>query len=187
MNKRTRSGFTLIELLVVIAILAILAGLVFQGISKAITTVRRNAAASEATAIAGAVELFYQDYGWMPAPPNEQGFRVEDVIDWKPEQSYFSESISQDIISILMAENGTEGVNPKGKVYLDPDSPIKDGVMLDPWGTPYIIKLDRDFDNKVEYYSQPSQYNTKCIVISAGPDQDISTVADNVTNVILDI
>ncbi|MGA0334176.1 MAG: type II secretion system protein [Kiritimatiellia bacterium] len=191
-----RRGFTLIEMLVVIAIITVLAGLLFPAVSKGILTAKRNKAAAEAKSIAGAIDMFYRDYGWMPDRPADQGFDdSEEDIDNQAEQSYFDEitpsdsnaPVTERIVAVLMAEPGTENVNPRKKVYLDLDTPITNKLILDPWGQPYVIKLDRNFDGKVEYFSQPSQYNTRSIVISAGADRNILNFDDNVASVILNI
>jgi prepilin-type N-terminal cleavage/methylation domain-containing protein len=172
-----KQAFTLIEMLVVIAIVAVLMSLTVVGVSKAIQTARRNTAAIEATSVAGAVEMFFQDYGYLPVSPNDQGYRPGTAADFsdslEQQAKYFTKDVSKEIIQTLMAipkgPNAGHAINSRQKVYLDLNIPSEDGTLLDPWGEQYIIKLDRDFDGRVEYYTLPDQHMAKAVVVSAGP------------------
>jgi prepilin-type N-terminal cleavage/methylation domain-containing protein len=192
-SRPDRRAFTLIEMLVVIAIIAILAGFLFPAISKGILTSKRNKAGIEARNIAAAIEMFFKDYGYMPVPAADQGlsFGTPGNLDSYPEQDpkYFSAEYSKDIIKVLMGEN--TDINPKSTLYLDSNSPLKDGEYLDPWGNQYWIKLDLDYDGKIEFFSQPDQYTRRAIVISMGVDGQMGSsktsaqFKDNVASVLL--
>lgn len=168
-------GFTLIEMLVVIAIIAILAGILFPAISKGILTAKRNRAAAEATSISGAIEMFYQDYGYLPVPANAQGYEPGpgDGNFGQEQTAPFTADESRSIIQVLIADpqgyNANHALNPKRTNYLNSDRPIVNGEMRDPWGNQYRIKLDRDYNGKLEYYSDPMQHNVRSVVVSAGP------------------
>lgn len=62
--KRTESAFTLIELLVVMAILGILATVAIASFTSSQMKARDAQRKSDLKAVAGAVELFYNDYGF---------------------------------------------------------------------------------------------------------------------------
>jgi hypothetical protein len=47
------------------------------------------------------------------------------------------------------------------------------GTFYDPWGTPYGIKLDLNYDNKLEYYGEsylPNVFNT-ALAVSFGQNK----------------
>jgi prepilin-type N-terminal cleavage/methylation domain-containing protein len=179
-SRPDRRAFTLIEMLVVIAIIAILAGFLFSAISKGILTSKRNKAGIEARNIAAAIEMFFKDYGYMPVPAADQGFTPGPGNgDYGQEQVQpISAAYSKEIIKVLMGENKV--INPKGTLYLDSNSPIKDGEYLDPWGNQYLIKLDLDYDGKIEFFSQPDQYTKRAIVVSLGADGLMNGGANNI-------
>jgi len=180
-NLSRKKAFTLIEMLVVIAIIGILAAMLFPAITGAMRTAKINKARIEAESIANAINLYYNDYGQMPVPVAAQGFAPYTGATWTPgnedDASYFTEAVAKQIIQVLTAEaggssnpNANHALNPRRKVYLSMDNPNADGTFLDPWRNQYRIKLDRDFDGKVEYYSQPNQHRTVAVVVSGGPD-----------------
>jgi prepilin-type N-terminal cleavage/methylation domain-containing protein len=186
----SRRGFTLIEMLVVITIIALLAGLLFPVVSKAIVNAKRNRAASECRSIASAVELFNREYGYLPVPASDQGFERASGEENNP--NYFSPEESLKIIQVLVADpqeyNSGHLLNREQINFLDTDRQLVDGRMLDPWGNQYLIKLDRNYDGKVYYPtgSETHRYNTRSVVVSIGPSRSATTLEDNVANILID-
>ena len=163
-----RSGFTLIEMLVVIAIIAILAGLLFPAINRALETAKRNQAAADVRSIAAAITMFYSEYGYLPIPFSDQG-TVADRDD-DNDGATLTPAESQRIIQVLTAvprgHNDNHQLNPRRKVFLSSPNFNEDGKFLDPWDRQYIIKLDTNFDGVIEFNGV--NHRTRVVVASGG-------------------
>jgi prepilin-type N-terminal cleavage/methylation domain-containing protein len=191
---RKTQGFTLIELLVVIAIIGILMSLLFPAVNGAINAAKKAKAKNDVVQLAIAVKAYETEYGKLPILPG--------VADAGEHTAWFqgpgtASHYNSEIVRALAGDN-TDGLNPRKIVFLEtrPAKGIgtnaKDGVtddfmFYDPWGTPYGIKLDSNYDNRLEYYSQDpgkkENVTTTVITVSFGPNkeqQDITkTVDDN--------
>lgn len=126
--KCTRSaehaGFTLMEMLTVIAIIAILAGLLFTGVTHAKARARIAQAQAEAREIAKAWKSYYALYG-----------------DWPSGYAGANREMTAAAVQILQ---GIDTVNnPQRVKFLDVDTDtIADGFE-DPWGMPYVVDMTR--------------------------------------------
>jgi len=155
---RKASGFTLIELLVVIAIIVILAGLAFPAMQGALNSGRKAQARNDVQQIAAAIRAFQLEYGRQPSTETGDDLFFED---------------NSAITKALMGNDST--LNPRNITFLSPKTTKgnKGGVntdsftFYDPWGTPYFIKLNTNYDNVVEYYGD--NY-VSVIVGSSGPN-----------------
>ena len=118
----------------------------------------------------------------MPVPAGNQGYG-------KPDGPPFSDEGSREILKVLMGEN--QDINPKDKVFLNPNRPIKEGIYKDPWGSQYQIKLDLDYNRRVGIFPGSGQYNQRVIVLSPGKDKELGSTKtdeffeDNVANVVI--
>jgi prepilin-type N-terminal cleavage/methylation domain-containing protein len=140
-------AFTLIELLVVIAIIAILIGLLFPAFRAVQNQAKQTQAKNDLTQIVNAVNAFYTDYGKYPlvtadaiygpaANPNNTLFnvlRAQDPAN-NPRQIVF---ISPPYVKNDTAGNRRSGVSPTT------------GQYYDPWGQPYNVEIDGNYDNAV--------------------------------------
>lgn len=180
-SSTEKKGFTLIELLVVIAIIALLAGLLFPAVGSALKTAKRAKAQQMAQSIESAVMLYMNDYnGKLPIA---SGYGSPD--------KFYQGGESKEIMVVLMAINADPNsghiLNPKRKVFLDTDQASDDGELLDPWGTQYGIILDLNFDGKITYENKSGEsHRKKVVVVSAGPDKDMTKTSDNIANVELE-
>ena len=148
--REPTSAFTLIELLVVIAIIIILAGLLFPAFRGVQNQAKRTQAKNDLTQIVTAVNAFYTEYGKYPV-----------VVDDTPIAD------NSDLFYTLRAvasgtANAGNAANPRKIVFISPPdvknpSQPKSGIgttsstgqYFDPWGTPYKIAIDGNYDNQI--------------------------------------
>ncbi|MFC1751613.1 type II secretion system protein [Patescibacteria group bacterium] len=83
--SQDNKGFTLIELLVVIAIIGLLASVVFASLNSARVKSRDARRISDLKQIQTALELYYDDHGYYPAPPcgwDCNGYTRSNIASW---------------------------------------------------------------------------------------------------------
>lgn len=155
-EKRTlprpfRSGaFTLIELFFVITIIAILIGLLFPVFSGAQNQARKAQARNDLLQIVTAVNAYYTEYGKYPLTPATPS-----------DTTYGSGTTNDKLLNELRNVTATD--NPRGIAFLSPPdakdtrnprsgislAPGTAGQYFDPWGKPYLIRVDTDYDNQL--------------------------------------
>ena len=150
-RRRLTSGFTLIELTVVVLIIGTLAALIMTGASSVFDRAKKAQAKNDLTQIVTAVTAFYTEYGIYPSTTT-------------PEMTYDGTAGKTNnlLFDALRAVNTT--VNTRGIVFISPrfavgttgtprggisQVPATSGQYMDPYGKPYIIRLDTNFDNAV--------------------------------------
>jgi prepilin-type N-terminal cleavage/methylation domain-containing protein len=163
-------GFTLVELLVVIGIIAILAAMLLPAIAVAKKKAVVARAKQEMADIGSAIKNYESTYSRMPAPQLPQTGSADCTFGYVPGgiavPGTASIATNSAIIAILMDlekfANGNDTVNknhvrnPQRQVYLNAPSASStaqsgvgpDGVYRDPWGNPYVITLDLNYDEK---------------------------------------
>jgi prepilin-type N-terminal cleavage/methylation domain-containing protein len=160
-----RKGFTLIELLVTMAIIAIIAALLIGGITLAMEKGQRARAKSEMSTIVSAMKAFRAEYSYWPCPRDN---------GW-PDNPYGSKNMpggqpryNNEIIDVLRARDGGYNLNNSNNlrkiVFLEvPSGSLSgsdqrgtptvytegEGYFLDPWGEPYLLFMDTDFDGEL--------------------------------------
>ena len=180
-NPKFQRAFTLIELLVVITVIAILMALLFPAFKGVQDQAKRTQAKNDLMQIVTAVNAYYTEYGKYPLTYDAADITV-DGLNGNTNDKLF---------------NGLRGldtaVNPKNIVFINPPA-VKDnnnprsgisgtdGQYYDPWGKPYIIRLDTTYDNLVtpNPYGQNAGFaanvNGGVIAWSFGKDQQSDSV-----------
>lgn len=180
-NNRNPQGFTLVELLVVIVIIAVLATLGFSVGNGALQRARKVTAQSAAANVANAVEQFYSEYHLLPDPAdgstedNNPPYTTDsgDGITLLEILSGFEDEQNERKMRFLSVKESDKG-NRGGIVYNDSGDEIVG--LFDPWGEPYYIVLDYDYDGRLEFtpssaYSYDAKLNNKRVAVySLGTD-----------------
>lgn len=143
-------AFTLLELLVVIAIVAVLLGLAFPVFHSVQNQAKRTQAKGDLLQIITAVNGYYTEYGRYPHTPTSPS-----------DTTYGATTTNDQLFNELRAVNATE--NPRAVVFLSPPDvkdnnrprsgvsfvPPTSGQYFDPWGRPYLVRIDTGYDNQV--------------------------------------
>jgi prepilin-type N-terminal cleavage/methylation domain-containing protein len=159
-------GFTLIELLVVIGIIAILVGLLFPAFKAVQNQARQTQAKNDLTQIVNAVAAFYTEYGKYPLPGT-----TADYYTYGPVGDTTNNNLFYALRAIAGGSiNGGDAANPRKIVFIsppevkNPSNPrsgialqattingisVAIGEFVDPWGTPYNVRIDANYDNRV--------------------------------------
>jgi prepilin-type N-terminal cleavage/methylation domain-containing protein len=168
-ERRSHHAFTLIELLVVIAIIAILIGLLFPAFKAVQNQAKQTQAKNDLTQIVNAVNAFYTEYGKYPLPTGTTG----DFI-FGPGGNSNPPSNSELFYTLRAINAGTmnanNAANPRQIVFISPPAvktptnprsgiatqaatincfSVAIGDFVDPWGTPYNVEIDGDYNNQI--------------------------------------
>jgi prepilin-type N-terminal cleavage/methylation domain-containing protein len=141
-------AFTLIELLVVIVIVSVLMGIAFPAFQGVMNSTKKTQARNDLVQIVTAVNAFYTEYGKYPLVTADTTYGTAGP----PNNLLFD---------VLRAKNTAE--NPRQIIFISPPdvknaakpqagigtNPANAGQFFDPWGTPYHVRIDGNYDNQV--------------------------------------
>lgn len=147
-SARRERGFTLVELLVVIAIIAVLAGAGFAAGNAAIQKAKRVTCLATATAIEGAVNNFFTEYGSLPSDASSEITESTDtdtkLITVLLGFETTNPPLNTRAVKFLQVREGKSKKN--GLIY---SSGTSVSGLYDPWGGGYKVMMDCDYDEKV--------------------------------------
>ncbi|MBA3273424.1 MAG: type II secretion system protein [Chthoniobacterales bacterium] len=147
-HPHRNQAFTLIELLVVIAIIAVLMGLAFPAFQSVQNSAKKTQAKNDLVQIVTAVNAYHTEYGKYPLPASATG-----------EYIYGSGNTSKVLFDAMRGLDAT--INPRQIEFIKPPdakdttkprsgmAPAANGQFYDPWGKPYVVKIDADYNNEV--------------------------------------
>ncbi len=170
-RPRRANAFTLIELLVVIAIIAILVGLLFPAFKAVQNQARQAQAKNDLTQIVNAVNAFYTEYGKYPVPSGTASDYTYGPGGAAANNALFNElqgcpttgappptcsansTLNTRQIVFISPPAVKTPTNPRSGIATQAAtincSSVAVGEFVDPWGTPYDVEIDGDYNNQI--------------------------------------
>jgi prepilin-type N-terminal cleavage/methylation domain-containing protein len=145
-------AFTLIELLVVMTLIAILVGIGVPTFTSVMNQARKTQAKNEEQQIVAAVNAFYTEYGKYPlvtadttltgtsTPSNSDLFFTLRAVSGGANAA---NAVNTRAIVFIQPPISKDQTNPRSGIKTSPT----DSTWYDPWGTPYNIAIDGNYNN----------------------------------------
>ena len=150
-------------MLVVISIIVILGALSFPVLSGVMERAKKTQAKNDLVQIVTAVRAYHTEYGKYPLAGWEQGNDVTFAVDSFQDQLFNvlrangsgrdnPTSASPDDnqnprrLPFLQVKDAPDRTNPRGGIVPN-NASANQGMFVDPWGTPYIVRMDGNYDN----------------------------------------
>jgi prepilin-type N-terminal cleavage/methylation domain-containing protein len=184
-----KQAFSLVEMLVVISIIGILAGMLLPALARAKTKAKITVARKEIADLVQAINSYKADYSQFPSPPetfftmgtSDFTYGTANTgVPFTVTNGFGYDTNNSALTCILMAvERHRDNVNtinvghvknPQKKIYLkpklsngtvgDPQPGLGlDGIYRDPWGMPYMVSIDMNFDD----YTYDGMYRRRSV------------------------
>jgi len=154
-RPRLHRAFTLIELLVVIAIIAVLIGLLFPAFRAVQDQAKRTQAKNDLTQIVNAVNAYYTDYGKYPLVAADTIYGPAGTANnvlFKALRGLDAAQNPRQIV-FISPPDVKDPTNPRSGIARNTTNingiPVAPGDFVDPWGTPYNVAIDGNYDNQI--------------------------------------
>lgn len=149
----SRSGLTLLELLGVMIVSFVLWNLIFQAAEAMGRNGRRRQAEADVHTLANAVLSFRKEYGFFPGQNDD----VEGADAWEADIVYRTDDLAEptpsdvrvlDVSRLFASLSVTNEVdNPRQILFWEENvDRMEEDVFLDPWGDPYVVVVDGNWD-----------------------------------------
>lgn len=166
-----KKNFTIIELLVVISVIAILMGILLPAVNSVRKHAKITQAKSEMSAIKTAIKNFEAQYGFYPyynlsskdddaiCVDNQFDILIENLtyidgpdVDSDPHYNTITKEYDNPCKSYIpfVTSYNTFQMNPRKVRFIDVKSDYVTNGYRDPWGKPYVVYIDSNYDGKVE-------------------------------------
>ncbi|HXG49029.1 MAG TPA: type II secretion system protein [Methylomirabilota bacterium] len=202
LGRPARHGaFTLIELLVVIAVIGVLAGLLLPALGRVKERAKIAQTKTEMQGLIGAIKQYESEYSRMPMPPAAESAANPDFT-YGDNNSFGTANITNSHLMVILMDYAEERMrdgtlnpnfqhkrNPRklqlfnAKFASDSTSPgVEEATYMyrDPWGTPFVVTLDVNDDNKCQapFLAANEKIPQSVLVWSFGPDRRPNTKDD---------
>jgi prepilin-type N-terminal cleavage/methylation domain-containing protein len=210
-HARESSGMSLIELMVVMLIIGILVGMVSAMVFSVLRNSKIRRAESEVRAIALAAEEYYRVFRELPVATN--WYHTSNPPDGERSDCFFAPGVWASTMpptggspyqstnrpsNTAMAREfydrltGMNGLSQDFlKITRTPEN-SSNGVLLDPWKTPYDFYFDSNFSGELHFYNYGGgvvetwlRQDRMFFVRSRGPDRQVApydrTSSDDIT------
>jgi prepilin-type N-terminal cleavage/methylation domain-containing protein len=167
-NAEGRRAFTIVELLVVILIIGILVAFAFPAFQGVLERAKKVQAKNDLTQIVTAVNAFYTEYGKYPIATSGDviygpGGAANNALfnelqgcpttGAPPPTCSANSTLNTRQIAFISPPAVKNPTNPRSGIATQAATincfPVAIGEFVDPWGTPYNVEIDGNYDNQI--------------------------------------